>query len=150
MIELTQAQQCAYMSDYLEHGWKEEKMTFASVNLKPGYIDGKIDVNQFKVMGDGKFHFSAQSAMIWISQLGIIYGCWDNQLTKKMGEVYLRNFDITFKQTINKTESVRFEGFFPKHCKKQLSENLVYYKDAQIHVESGAFTGSASFIVPIA
>lgn len=150
MIQLTRTQQQAYMSDYLQKGWKEERMAFASVNLEPGYIDGKIDVNQFQIMGDGQFHFSAQSAMIWISQLGIIYGCWDNQLTQKAGEVYLRDLDIKFKRTINKTESVRFEGFFPKYCKKQLSENLVYYKNAQICVESGAFTGSASFMVPIA
>lgn len=150
MIELTQAQQRAYMSNYLENDWKEEKMAFASVTLEPGYIDGKIDVNQYKMMGDGKFHFSAQSAMIWISQLGIIYGCWDNQLSHKVGEVYLRSLDITFKRVINKTESVRFEGFFPKHCKKKLSEKLVYYKDARIHIEAGAFTGSASFMVPIA
>ncbi|QBF32653.1 hypothetical protein [Thalassococcus sp. S3] len=150
MVELTTAQQRAYMSDYLENGWQNEKMTFASVSLEPGYIDGKIDVEKYSMMGDGKFHFSAQSAMIWISQLGIIYGCWDNHLPKKVGEVYIRNLDITFKRVINKTEKVRFEGFFPKHCKKKLSDNLVYYKDARIHVESGAFTGSASFMVPIA
>ncbi len=150
MIQLTKAQQQAYMSDYLENGWREERMALDSVTLEPGYIDGKINVNQFRAMGDGQFHLSAQSAMIWISQLGIIYGCWDNQLTEKAGEVYLRDLDIKFRRTINKTECVRFEGFFPKHCKKQLSENLVYYKNAQIHVESGAFTGSASFMVPIA
>ncbi|RZM76465.1 hypothetical protein [Pseudoalteromonas rubra] len=148
MIQLTQAQQRAYMSDYLENGWREERMSFSSVSLEPGYIDGRINVEHFQMPGDGRFHFSAQSAMIWISQLGIIYGCWDNQLSKKAGEVYLRDLDIKFKRTINTTEEVRFEGFFPKQCKKRLSDNLVYYKNAQIHVEGGAFTGTASFLVP--
>lgn len=77
-------------------------------------------LNIFKCQEDGEFHFSAQSAMIWISQLGIIYDCWDNQLETKADEVYLRDIDLKFKRTINKTEQVSFEGFFPKHCKKEI------------------------------
>lgn len=149
MVELTDEMRRAYMSDYLESGWKTEKISFGSVNLEPGYIDAKINVDEFSMMEGGKFHLSAQSAMILISQLGIIYGCWDNHLAKKMGEVYVRNLDITFKREITKTESVRFQGFFPKNCKKKLSNKLVYYKNAQINVEAGAFTGSASFMLPI-
>jgi len=148
MIQLSQEQQQAYMSDYLENGWREERMSFSSVFVESGYIDGRINVEHFQMPGDGQFHFSAQSAMIWLSQLGIIYGCWDNQLSKKVGEVYLRDLDIKFKRTINTTKEVRFEGFFPKHCKKQLSPGLMYYKNAQIRVEGGAFTGTASFLVP--
>ena len=150
MTQLSQEQQQAYMSDYLVNGWREEQMTFSSVTLEPGYIDGRIDVLYFQMPGDGQFHFSAQSAMIWISQLGIIYSCWDNQLEEKVGEVYLRSLDLKFKRPINKTQQVRFEGYFPKHCKKQISDNMVFYKNAKIHIESGAFTGSASFMVPIA
>lgn len=148
MIQLTQQQQRAYMSDYLENGWRKEKMSFSSVVVAPGYIEGKVDVEQFQMPGDGRFHFSAQSAMIWISQIGIIYGCWDNQLSEKVGEVYLRDLDLKFKKTINSTRAVRFEAFFPNHCKKRLSNDLVYYKNAQIRVDGGAFSGSASFLVP--
>lgn len=149
MVQLGLEQVQAYMSDYLQNGWREEQMEFAYVALEPGYLDARVDVKHFHMPGDGRFHFSAQSALIWISQLGIIYGCWDNQLEEKAGEVYLRNIDISFRRSINKTEQVRFEGFFPKHCKKKLSEELVYYKDAQIYIESGAFTGNASFMVPL-
>ncbi|MGB0859092.1 MAG: hypothetical protein ACPGSJ_03915 [Pseudoalteromonas spongiae] len=149
MIQLTQAQQRAYMSEYLENGWREEKMSFSSVEIKPGYIRAKINVDHFQMPGDGQFHFSAQSAMLWISQLGIIYGCWDNQLPEKAGEVYLRDFDIKFKRTVNSLTEVKFEAFFPTHCKKALSKELVYYKNAQFSIEDGAFTGSASFLVPV-
>lgn len=149
MQQLNTQQQQALMSDYLQKGWKQEVMEFSSAHLEPGYIIGLIDVKYFQMPGDDEFHFSAQSAMIWISQLGIIYGCWDNQLETKADEVYLRDIDLKFKRTINKTEQVSFEGFFPKHCKKKLSEGLVYYKDAKIIVESGAFIGSASFMVPL-
>ena len=149
MQQLNTQQQQALMSDYLQTGWKQEVMEFSSVQLESGYIKGLIDVKHFQMPGDGEFHFSAQSAMIWISQLGIIYGCWDNQLATKAGEVYLRDIDLKFKRTINKTEQVSFEGYFPKHCKKKLSDDLVYYKDAKIIVESGAFIGHASFMVPL-
>ena len=149
MQQLNTQQQQALMSDYLQTGWKQEVMEFSSVQLESGYIKGLIDVKHFQMPGDGEFHFSAQSAMIWISQLGIIYGCWDNQLATKAGEVYLRDIDLKFKRTINKTEQVSFEGYFPKHCKKKLSDDLVYYKDAKIIVESGAFIGQASFMVPL-
>ncbi|MFC3032703.1 hypothetical protein ACFOEE_09235 [Pseudoalteromonas fenneropenaei] len=149
MIQLSAAQQRAYMSDYLTNGWREERMSFSSVSLEPGYIEAKVNVEHFQMPGDGRFHFSAQSAIIWLSQLGIIYGCWDNQLAAKAGEVYLRDLDLKFKRTINTTQEVRFEGIFPKYCKKQLADGLVYYKNAHFRVESGAFTGTASFLVPI-
>lgn len=150
MTRLTSAQLRPYLSSYLLNGWQEERMEITSVSLAQGEITGWIDVLEYPMPTDGQFHFSAQAAMQWVSQLGIIYGCWDNELSEKAGEVYLRNISLHFNRAISKTRNIEITLRFPASCQRRLSGSRVYYKQAHIDVENGAFDGRGSFLVPIA
>ena len=39
-------------------------------------------------------------ALIWLSQLTTIYSCYDNGLTKKTEEIYIRNFHMKCRKRI--------------------------------------------------
>lgn len=139
-----------YLSEYLLHGWQREAFSLDHVDVEPGRIAGYINVDRFHMPIDGAFHLSAQAALVWISQLGIIYGCWENQLPRKLGEVYLRDVSLRFNRPVRRTRQICFRGRFDSRKPRRMPDGTVYYKQAQIDVDDGAFAGFASFIVPIA
>lgn len=148
MISLDVAQQEAFMSDYLQRDWKEEEMSFRSVSVGTGEIVALLDVHHYRQPADGRFHLSAQSALLWMSQLAIIYGCWDNKLPKKMGEVYLRSMTLAFNKPVTKTHAIEISANVAPECRRALPGGSIYYRDVKFLVEAGAFTGKGSFIVP--
>lgn len=149
MINLDSTIVDACMSDYLRGGWQQEQMSFSSVQVEQGRIVGELNVQHFPMPDDGRFHLSAQSAINWMSQLGIIYGCWDNGLARKAGEVYLRSMALSFHRPVAKTEGIMMEVHFPEHCRRVLANNSVYYKQVLFSIEDGAFVGEGSFILPL-
>ena len=148
MLELSFDVQKSYMSEYLESTWKLEKMAFRSVSVERGTIVGLLDVKEYAIDDDGEFHLSAQAAMAWMSQLAIIYGCWDNNLPKKVGEVYLRKMQLDFYRPVRKTCAIHISGSVPPNGRRVLPDESVYYRDVKFSIEQGAFSGTASFIVP--
>jgi hypothetical protein len=139
----------AYLSDYLVNGWKEEVLSLGNVEVEAGRIAGYINVDRYPAPSDGRFHLSAQTALVWISQIGIIYGCWENRLPRKMGEVFLRDVQLNFNRTINRTREICIMGEFRERNRRELRNKCVYYKNAHIDVDHGSFTGTASFVVPV-
>lgn len=150
MHELNVDVQKSYMSEYLESTWKREKMAFRSVKVAPGKIIGLLDVQECVLGGDGEFHLSAQAALAWMSQIAIIYGCWDNHLPEKAGEVYLRKMQLSFFRPVRKTQAIEICANIPLNKRRSLPDKSVYYRDVEFAIEGGAFIGSGSFIVPTA
>lgn len=148
MHKLSPDLQRSYMSDYLQHSWKQEKMDFSSVMVEPGKIIGLLDVHEYTIGGDGDFHLSAQAAMAWMSQLAIIYGCWDNKLPQKIGEVYLRNMQLRFFRPVRKTRNILISAEIPPNGRRVLPDKSVYYREMLFSVEDGCFYGTGSFILP--
>lgn len=137
-----------YLSDYLLKGWKEEALTLQRVEVDDGHVAGYIDVDHFPQPGDGVFHLSAQTALVWIAQIGIIYGCWENDLPRKMGEVFMRDLSLRFHRPVHRQSGIRIAGRFDARGRRVLPDRSVFYKGVQVDVDGGAFTGTASFIVP--
>lgn len=140
-------QQC-YMSEYLQHTWKQERMSLSSVMVESGRIVGLLDVHEYAVAGDGHFHLSAQAAMAWMSQIAIIYGCWDNGLPEKMGEVYLREMQLRFYRPVRKTEAIQISAKIPAGGRRVLPDKSVYYRGMEFSIEEKSFYGTGSFVLP--
>lgn len=138
-----------YLSDYLMRGWKEEDLRLQRVEIDDGHVAGYVDVDHYPPPGDGVFHLSAQTALVWIAQVGIIYGCWENNLPCKMGEVFMRDLSMRFNRPVHRCQAIRIAAKFDSSTRRVLPDSSVYYKNAQFNVDDGAFTGTASFIVPI-
>lgn len=139
----------AYRSPYLDGGWKDEAFSLAEVDIMPGRITGRLDLVSAGPPADGEFHLSAQAALVWISQLGIIYACWENALPRKMGEVYMRDLSLCFHRPVTRTQGIEFEVSFPGRCRRVLSAETVFYRKVPIRVDRDAFVGTASFVLPL-
>ena len=95
--------------------------------------------------GDGVFHLSVPIATLWIAQLAIIHGCVDNELPRKAGEVFLREFNLQCRRTVTKTEAIVID--LQLEHKRQVGE-AVYYSGS-LDVDNGAFVGSGKFIARV-
>lgn len=138
----------AYRSAYLDDGWLAERFELASVDVEPGRACGIINLQHSAATADEAFHLSAIAALRWISQLGIIYACWEQSLPRKAGEVYLRDLALRFRDPVTRRHGIRIEVAFPKHARRRLPAAM-YYRQVAIDVDAGAMTGTASFLLPV-
>ena len=134
-----------FFSPYLQGGYKRDVLLLSVAELTPPYIDARLDVAQCFTPADGEFHLTVPLAFIWIAQLGIIYGCLDNGLSTKEGEVYLRKIELTCKQPIKKTRDIFFHL---EITGKKKVPNGVFYR-GNIDIEHQSFVGFASFVLPL-
>ena len=94
---------------------------------------------------DGEFHLSIMMASLWISQLGIIYACHDNGLTRKEGEAYMRNFSLKCRKRIIELQDILIELEFTS---KMVRNNTAHYR-TNVDVDIGSFTGNMVFFMPL-
>ena len=134
-----------FFSSYLQGGYKQDNLSLLSVEFAPPCIDGYIDVVQCFMPGDGKFHLTVPLAFICIAQLGIIYGCFDNKLSKKGSEIYLREIELKCKRPIGKMQGILFRL---EVIGKKIVPDGIFYK-GRIDIEDKSFVGFASFILPL-
>ncbi len=141
---LTPQQLEPYLSGYLMGGWREDDLVLDSVEVERGRIRGMISARAFYMPGDGTFHLTVPSVFIWVSQLAIIYACWEQCLPRKPGEIYVREIDLKCRRPVTSPRDIRFS--LTLTSQRRVPEGI-YYCGA-ISVDDGAFIGDGRFILP--
>lgn len=135
-----------YLSPYLMGGWRQDELVLKSVVVGTSEIAADLDAVAYFVPGDGNFHLSVPVAVLWIAQIAIIYGCIDNHIPKKTGEIYLREIALECRRPITESHSI---GLTLKLLSKRLMPKSVYYHGT-IDIAQGAFLGTGKFVFPLA
>jgi len=145
-MKLTIEEVQPYLSEYLSGGYKQDDLVLQSIEVEPRRITGILRVTSYFMPSDGIFHFTAPLAFVWIAQLAIIYTCWEHNLDKKPGEIYLREIYLQTRRMINKTSDISVTLTLTK--KRYLDDNRVYYI-GDIDIDNGSFVGEGKFISPL-
>lgn len=132
------------ISEYLAAGYRVDDLLFNRVVLDDNRILGSVRVSQFFMPGDGEFHLATMMGMIWLSQLGVIYSCLDNGLTRKSHELYMREFRVRCRDRIVELNDILLELIVTG--KRATGDTILYTADFDIDV--GSFTGSVTWIMP--
>jgi len=133
-----------FLSEYLTDGYKNEEARLKQVRLGKNFVIGDLQIEKGFVSDNTEgYHLTLAMVNIWVSQISIIYGCWDNGLPRKEGEHFLREFYIKCKKevTVYETE-IKLEVIT-----KKVKNPWVYYK-MKFSVNNGAFEGTGSFVMP--
>lgn len=134
-----------FLSPYLMGGWRKDNVSIKSVILGNGKIKATLKVDHYFNPADGVFHFTVPLAFLFIAQLGIIYGCIDNGLSEKRGEIFLREIDIQCRKVINKVDDLNIELLLTS---KTVVRNGIYYI-GEINIEENSMIGTGKYILPI-
>jgi len=108
MVRLSHDQVEPYLSPYLMGGWRRDDLVLESVDVEPGRIGAVVRVAECFLPSDGVFHLTVPSVFIWVAQLAIIYGCWEQKLSKKPGEIYIRDIHLKCRSPVTSTEAIEF------------------------------------------
>jgi hypothetical protein len=133
------------LSAYLLGGWRDDDLQLKSVDLEPDSITALLRVTRFFLPGDGRFHLSLLQAFIWVGQLALIHGCWDNRLDRKPGEIFIRSMTLECKRPVSNVEDL---SFHLKSTSKRLVKGGVFYSGV-ISIDHGAFVGSGRYVFPL-
>jgi len=144
-MRLTASEIEPMLSAYLSGGWRDDDLQLKSVDLEPDSITALLRVTRFFVPGDGRFHLSLLQAFIWVGQLALIHGCWDNHLDRKPGEIFIRSITLECKRPISNVEDL---SFHLKTTSKRLVQGGVFYSGV-ISIGHGAFVGSGRYVFPL-
>lgn len=134
-----------FLSPYLIDGWKKDNISITKIDYEEGKISCLLNVNEYFTPADGEFHFTVPLAFIFIAQLGIIYGCLENGLPKKPGEIFLREINLQCRTIISKKQDIQIEI---KLASKTKVQGGIYYIGV-INIENGAMSGIGKYILPI-
>lgn len=134
-----------YLSPYLMGGWRDDEMALQQVDVEPGCIRGVVQVTDYFMPGDGVFHLTVPSVFIWFAQLAIVYGCWEQKLSKKPGEIFVRDIQIKCKRPVTSTEGIEF--VLTLSSKRRVAEGVFYA--GNFSVDREAFVGSGKFLLPL-
>lgn len=136
-----------YLSPYLDGGWKQDDLKLDSIHIdrETKTFTGYFTVTDAFMPGDGVFHFSVPIAFICIAQVAIVGACVDLDISRKPGEVYVREIDLKCSTMINRSEGIEVvlrlgRRFF-------LGQRVFY--EGEINVCDGAFSGRGSFVIPL-
>lgn len=143
-MKLSQSQIEPYLSAYLMDGWQQDRFVLSSVDIAANQIVGELCVQDYFMPGDGVFHFAVPHAFIWLSQLAIIYACWEHGLAEKSSEAYLREINLQCRRKIT---AQRIDLRLTCRKKRYLPDGVFYI--GEIDVGAGAFAGSGKFIIPL-
>jgi hypothetical protein len=144
-LTLTAPQLSPYLSGYLQSGYKKDTLTYDVVEITGDVIGASISISDYYLPDDGEFHFTVTLAFVAIAQLGIVFGCLDNNLPKKASEIYLREVALKCRRPIKKTTGIEVQLAL---VGKKPVTNGVYY-NGEIDIERKSFVGSASFVLPL-
>lgn len=144
-MQLTSEQIAPYLSGYLMGGWREDELRLASVEVERDRITGSIDAVRHFAAGDGEFHLTVPQAFIWVAQLGIIHGCWDNQLTKKPGEIYLREIGLQCRSPVRSPRGI--EVTINITARRKVPGGCFY--QGTLAIDGEAFVGEAKYVLPL-
>lgn len=145
MVRLTPNEIEPYLSPYLMGGWRQDTLVLETVDVDDGYVRGTVCAVEFFLPGDGRFHLTIPSVFIWVSQLAIIYGCWEQKLPRKPGEIYVRDIQLKCKRPVNDPRQIDFE--LTLASKRAMPEGI--FSSGNISVDRGAFVGKGRFVLPV-
>lgn len=133
-----------YFSEYLSSGYKTEQFHFEDMLIHQSSLQSLVVVDKPYVPNETElYHYTAPVTMIHISQLAILYACFDNNMEEKEGEFFMRNFHIQCKSEINLR---RIPLYLSVDNSKQVDDYILY--QGSFSVSEGSFVGDASFIMP--
>ncbi len=145
VMRLTASEIEPMLSEYLAGGWRDDNLELQSVDVEPGAIAASLRVTRHFTPGDGRFHLSVPQAFVWISQLAIIHGCWDNRLVKKPGEILVRRIAIACKSPVHDIENI---SFVMKLISKRAVPDGMFYS-GEISINDRAFVGIGKYVFPM-
>jgi hypothetical protein len=145
VVRLSHDQIEPYLSAYLTGGWRKDEFILDSVEVEQGRIRGLVRAVEYFLPSDGAFHLTAPSVFIWVAQLAIIYGCWEQKLPKKPGEIYVRDIHLKCKRPVRSTSGIEF--VLTLLSKRQVPEGVFYA--GSISVDQEAFVGEGTFVLPL-
>ena len=145
--EWLQQQYQPYFSSYLMQGWKQDRHLIKSIELEPGFITVYMDILDSYYPPE-TYYLSTIHAIPLLYQFVILYGCWDNQLAQKPGDVYLRSLHIETPRKIEQLKDICFTLKLVQ--KRNLKEWWFYGMDFTIGdtIVPQAFTGHLKYVVP--
>lgn len=124
-------------SPYLTGGYKGDDFHFTNVMIGDGVAIGTVHANDVFQHADGGSYLSAPAALIWMSQLGIIYSFLDLGVPRKDREVYLRNLTLDCRKRVVELEEILVEL---QITSKEERNGRIHYR-ANLDVDIGSFTG---------
>lgn len=122
------------VSEYLASGYRTDELLLNRVLLDDERILASVKVSQFFMPGDGQFHLTTMMAIIWLSQLGIVYSCLDNGLKSKEHEFYMREFRVRCRKRILELNDILLELIITG---KRVTGDTIHYS-ADFDVDLGA------------
>ncbi|HWA52499.1 MAG TPA: hypothetical protein VG895_05650 [Patescibacteria group bacterium] len=128
-----------YMSEYLFDGLQKEKYVFTSVEIdtKEGKITGLVNIENFFMPLDGKFHLSSVMNIMISSQLMMAYIFYNLGEYKKQ-EVYNLKEEWRYRKPINKSKDIKYQV---TQIAKATRGSTIFYKFI-FNVEDRSFLGS--------
>ena len=140
-------------SEYLSHGFSEEKLTIKNVNFDleartaVADVDVSTDFENSYDAYDNSFHWSAITAYRAVSQLAVGYICTELGKTKKqVGEIMQMSSNMNTTSPITQTKDVHVKVSFPKYIKRE--KRLL--GELQFDVANRVFFGSMRFAINLA
>ncbi len=133
------------LSAYLSGGYREDEFEFREVFVGERSATALVDVNAYFGPSDGEFHLSGSMAMIWISQLSVIFTCYDNGMQQKNQEMYLRSFQLKCHQRVSELKNIPLSI---EITAKNIRSGLAHYR-SEFDIGDGRFTGKKMWYVPV-
>lgn len=134
-----------FLSPYLMGGWRTDDLVLERVSVEPCRISAAVRVARYFPPSDGVYHLTVPSAFIWIAQLAIIYGCWEQKLTSKPGEIYVRDIRLKCRSPVTETEIIEFA--IVGIASRPVPDGRFY--TGNISIDRGSFTGQGRFVLPM-
>lgn len=131
------------LSPYLRDGYKDDDYEFTSVMIGEGIAIGTVKANKFFQHLDGASYLSAPMAVIWVSQLGIIYSFHDIGVPRKDREDYLKDFSLKCRERIIDLNEVLLEL---EVTSKEERNGRIHYR-AKLDIDVGSFIGEMSWFM---
>lgn len=139
MRRLAPAECKPYLSPYMVDGFRHERSELEEVFVDESRVLGFVSVPVPADSADDRFHFNSLTAWIWLTHLVHIHVGWSEGLSHKIGESYLREFNLICRRPVLRQERIPIEVRCPE---RKYRGNYLVYLDAEFAVDNGAFFGT--------
>ena len=131
-----------YRSAYLSGGYHEDAASLDEVQITRNAIRGSFRMTS-RFEADGPFELSAANVVLWALQLGVIYGCTQNNCSAARG-LSLR--EISLKSLRPVTDPRQLSVRLRLRFRRPVPGGSYYVGD--IDVDDGGFAGRIGFTFP--
>ena len=132
----------AYRSAYLSGGYHEDAASLDEVQITRNAIRGSFRMTS-RFEADGPFEVSAANVVLWALQLGVIYGCTQNDCSA-VRDLSLR--EISLKSLRPVTDPRQISVRLRLRFRRPVPGGIYYVGD--VDVDDGGFAGRIGFTFP--